>query len=167
MKLSIITLLALSVVSCVSASVSEPSICTSQAITFPAPSEDDLSTIVSVPVSYDTTQNFSSSLSKLSDIGDLAVAISQNELTSTSFSWLDSLSVSVEGQGQTIVVGTYSGGQTGSTLNLTPGTDTANLLNVLSAGPVNLHFSGMVSGIPTPMTDDLCFSASVSKSLSL
>jgi hypothetical protein len=167
MKLGIIVLAVVGFAGCIDTSVSEPAICTTQAISFPVPSSDDLSTVVSVPVSYETSVDLSSSLNKLADIGDVAVSISQNELTSSSFEWLDSLTVSVEGQGQTIVVGSYSGGQSGGTLNLTPGSNTANLLNVLSAGPVVLHFSGMVSGLPTQMMDSLCFSASISKSLSL
>jgi hypothetical protein len=154
-------------VGCVSLSASEQDACKSVPLNFNLP---QINAGISAPIAYSTTIDYSSVLGKFADIGTVSATIASNELSSdTGLGWLQSLEVSVQDQAGTmpaVVVAQYNGGQSGNTLEL-DSMNTGSLYPYFAQGPVKLMFSGMASGLPGNTTDNLCVSATVSKSLQL
>jgi len=158
---------ALALTACISGSVSEPNICKSTSIDFPVPS--GISVGESIPLSYSTQVDYSDTLSKFSDVGDVQIGIESDRMTSISFDWLQSLSITAQdaaGKMTPITIAQYSGGQSGSSITLTSGS-TDGLFAYFAQGPVVITFAGMASSTPSAITNNLCLSATVSKSLGL
>jgi len=129
------------VLSCATATVTEPDACDSQAISFPLPSLPALpsqvqsgQTFTVPPFSKATSFDFSETLNKISDISsDITVGLNQLTLDNSSgeLSWVDSVSVSMESN--TLPSIPLANWQVSST----PGTQ-VNLLSSVQATPAQM-----------------------------
>jgi hypothetical protein len=180
---------------CVSATVSEPSLCDTQTVSFgsiPPEVSQAIQAAQSSGVSIapqqvnlppqDVSYDFSSTLKKVSDIAnDLQVDITQLVITNTGdLNWVRSVSVQItgsaeDGSTQPAPLATYSTtGQPGSELSVNVQMSGAELLHYLESGTITLDFSlsGEVSESNLPSgslsnTVNLCVSASGKFSKSL
>jgi hypothetical protein len=147
-------------VGCVSVSVSEPSLCDSQPVSFPEPA--DLSAVCSnstvltatgtsahtlPPQSATTTFDFSSDLSKIDNVvNDLTLQVNQLVLDNTgnNFGFVKFVEVDIQGADQAkfpdIVLATYTAptAGVGSELNFVVNSDTNRILTYLEGGQVLL-----------------------------
>lgn len=167
-------ILAASMMGCVSATVTEPSICESQALSLP-------SVPLSVPgadPTISTTQqmDLSGTFSKIKDVTD-SVSIAVNQLvvdnSSGNMSWLNHVEVDIASQGMpSKVMVNYDlkpSDQNSSSVNLPVVLDNDTLYSYLSKGPVTLTFT-LSGNIPTQavnLSGMMCLSASASVSKSL
>lgn len=150
----------LACVGCVNVSVSEPSVCDSQAVSFPEPA--DLSAVCAnatvlaatgtsaytlPPQSATTTFNFSDDLSKIDKVvNDLTLQVNQLSLDNTGndFGFVSSVEVDMQGTDTanfpSIVLATYTVPTTGvgSELNFVVNADSNTLLSYLQAGQVQM-----------------------------
>ena len=150
----------LACVGCISVDVSIPSLCDSQAVSFPEPA--DLSTACALatasgiggsasyslpPLTTTTTFDYSNDLNKIEKVAaNLAVQVNQLSLDNTNndFSFVHFIEVDIQGANQvafpTVVLATYTAptAGVGSELDFVVNPDTNLLLNYLKSGQVLL-----------------------------
>jgi hypothetical protein len=165
MKNLITVLFAIVLSGCISANVSEPSIC----------STVDLGTIPASPVSFQLPPttfsksfDFSKSLSKVSDVAnDLTVSVSQLTIDNNGdLSWVSAMSVSIEGQDSTHPLTPFAtfnpADVSDQTISLQVVMNSDQLLNYLMSGPViiSVTLSGSAPTTKVDLSNTLCVAAS-------
>lgn len=175
-KLLFVIAAALISAGCVSATVDEPSVCDSQALT-QLPSTPVQATVPGVvPVSFTQTLDLSSTLNKINNVADsVSVNVTQMLLANSTgtMSWLQHVEVDIVAQGmQSAVLVQYDlqpGDRNATSLSLPVKMDGNTLYSYLSKGPVTLTFtlSGSAPSQVPNLSGTMCLSASakVSKSL--
>ncbi len=165
-------LLALSVAGCVSATVTEPSLCdTSSLGNVPA---SPAAGVVLPPHTFTDTLDLSQSISKVTDVANqLTVDVNQLTVDGNDMSWVTGMTVSIQGSGDNtpeVLFATFkSNGTEDTSIPLTVTMDSNTLLSYLESGPVTLsvEVTGTAPLQPVTMTNTLCVmvSGSFSKSL--
>ena len=161
---------------CVSATVDEPSVCDTQALT-QLPSAPVTATVPgTVPVSFSQNLDLSGTLSKINKVADsVSINVTQMLLANSSgnMSWLQHVDVNITAQGmQSAVLVQYDlqpGDQNSTSLSLPVKLDNNTLYSYLSQGPVTLTFT-LSGSAPTQvpnLSGTMCLSASASVSKSL
>lgn len=171
-KMILCGFLAVALSACVSATVTEPSLCDTSALgSIPA---SPVAGIVLPPHTFTDTFDYSSTISKVTDVANqLSVGVTQLTVDGNDMSWVTSMTVSIQGSGddtpETQFATFTSNGTQDQSVPLTVTMDSGTLLSYLESGPVTLsvEVSGTAPLQPVTMTNTLCVmvSGNFSKSL--
>lgn len=157
---------------CVSATVTEPSLCdTSSLGSVPA---SPVAGIVLPPHTFTDTFDFSQTIDKVTDVANqLTIDVNQLTVDGNDMSWVTGVIVSIQGSGDNTPeaqLATFtSNGTQDQSVPLTVTMDSDTLLSYLESGPITLsvEVTGTAPLQPVTMTNTLCVmvSGSFSKSL--
>lgn len=165
-------LLCLGLSACVSAQVTEPSLCdTSSLGSVPA---FPVAGVALPPHTFTDTFDFSQTISKVTDVANqLTIGVTQLTVDGNDMSWVTGVTVSIEGSGENtpqVEFATFtSDGRQDQSVPLTVTMDSDTLLSYLESGPITLsiNVTGSAPLQTITMTNTLCVMASGSFSKSL
>ncbi len=149
-------IVAVTMVGCVSATVTEPSACDSQSVSFPVPSftvpSTDCSTLPSVSIpseSTTTTMDLSDDISKLQNVAsNLNVSVTAFNIDNSNhqFDWVGEVDITVQGNGlPSALLAKYMQPSSGAPATLEPqiAMSPADTLKYLSSGGLNVTLTLM------------------------